>query len=211
MLLFWFAFSVLRPFAVQAEFFDCSKVLTQPVITATFSRTPTGDFSFRDTLPETAIADSAPATHFGAYSLPYPKVIFPKGVDRLAWSRVRLVEAAKKWLGLPYAHHHIPSMGGIDCSNFTAWVYNYALGIRFTSNVVAQSQEIGRRLSPDEKLAPGDLIYLYDRDGSGNISHAMLYVDDETIIDSHLDDGGVHLRPFAGIKTRIAWARRLLE
>jgi cell wall-associated NlpC family hydrolase len=34
------------------------------------------------------------------------------------------------------SRHQTP---GIDCSDFTAWVYNYALGIKMTSGIVEQA------------------------------------------------------------------------
>jgi cell wall-associated NlpC family hydrolase len=129
--------------------------------------------------------------------------------NRVSWSRIRAVEAAKKWIGLPYKHHHIPAMGGMDCSNFTAFVYNYAFGIRFSSWVERQSEEAGRKLEKSETLAPGDLIFLYSADFT-RISHAVIYLSPDEIIDS--TGPGVDVRPFRGwYKKNYAWARRVIE
>lgn len=136
-------------------------------------------------------------------------VVFPENVDHVTWSRIRIIEAAKKWIGLPYGHHHFPAMGGLDCSNFTAFVYNYALGIRFTSRVERQANEAGRKLSRLEPLEPGDLIFLYSADLS-RISHALLYVSPTEIIDA--TGPGIQIRTFEKwYKTNYAWARRLIE
>ncbi|OGR99322.1 MAG: hypothetical protein A2V88_03850 [Elusimicrobia bacterium RBG_16_66_12] len=114
---------------------------------------------------------------------------------------------ALKYVGLPYLHRHIPAMGGLDCSNFTAWVYNYGFGIRLNSNVQRQAETAGRRLGPDEPLRPGDLIFLWN-DERSRVSHVAIYVDESTIIDAA--GGGVAVRPFSGrYRKRLAWARRV--
>jgi hypothetical protein len=199
------------PFA-QAEKFDCTDLLLAPVIERTVSLTPTGDFPLRDSLPRTEIPRAEWSSCCGSYgpcALPYPEVIFPCGIDIVAWSRMRVVEAAKKLIGVPYGHHHIPEMGGLDCSNFTALVYNYSFGIRFTSRVDRQSREVGRLLAASETPESGDLIFLFSRDRS-HISHVVLYVSPDEVIDS--TGPGVRVRPFRGwYKENYAWTRRLLE
>lgn len=198
--------------AVLAAKFDCTSLPMKPIIEKTFSATPTADFSFRSTLPQTEKPITQWSTCCGSYgpcALPYPKVIFFAHANVLIWSRIRVVEAAKKFIGLPYGHHHIPLMGGIDCSNFTAFVYNYAFGIRFTSSVEKQSLEVGRRLNDFEALMPGDLIFLYS-DNRSRISHVAIYISPTEIIDS--TGPGVQLRPFGGwYKRNYAWARRMIE
>lgn len=192
---------------------ECYELLLQPVMEQTFAMTPTGDFEIRDSLPQTDVPpelwQDARFGEFGPCSLPYPEVVFPSGVDRVAWSRERVIAAAKKWIGVSYKHYHFPNMGGMDCSNFTAFVYNYAFGMRFTSNVDKQAVTVGRRLKSDEKLQPGDLLFRYSEDGT-RVSHVEIFIDEDTLIDS--TGPGVAIRPFAGIyKTRFAWATRILE
>ena len=207
-----FFFIILISFDTEAAKFDCTSLLLKPVIEQTIALTVTGDFALRDSLSQTEKPFSEWQTCCGTYgpcAQPYPAVVFPEGVDRLEWSRIRVVEAAKKWIGLPYKHHHIPAMGGLDCSNFTAFVYNYALGMYLTSWVERQSEEVGRLLDSNEQLQPGDLIFLYSKDFS-RISHAAIYVSPTQVIDS--TGGGVQLRPFSGwYKENFAWVRRLIE
>ena len=202
-------FSSAEVFAAK---FDCTTLLLKPVIDSTFSITPTADFVFRDLLPQTEKPRNVWKTCCGSYgpcAQPYPAVDFPDGIDRVAWARVRIVEAAKKLIGLPYRHNHIPAMGGLDCSNFTAYIYNYALGVRFTSWVDRQAEEVGRKLSDSEELAPGDLIFLWSSDRS-RISHAVIYISPSEVIDS--TGPGVEVRSNAGwYKDNYAWARRLIE
>ena len=204
--------SVFFSFLTQAAEIDCVSLLLKPVIGRTYSLLPTADFSLRDSFPQTEKPFDQWRSCCGSYgpcAQSYSEVIFPSGVDRLGWSRIRILEAAKKWIGLPYKHHHIPAMGGLDCSNFTAFVYNYALGIRFTSQVGRQSEEVGRRLTAQEVLYPGDLIFLYSADFS-RISHVVIYMNPREIIDS--TGLGVQIRPYIGwYKRNYAWARRVIE
>ena len=100
----------------------------------------------------------------------YPPVEVPAGCDPVKWQRLRVIATAKRYIGLPYRHHHVPDWQpgagagpGLDCSNFTAWVFNYGLGLKFTGNIHKQSDgplAPGRRLSAGELLKPGDLLFI---------------------------------------------------
>lgn len=195
-----------------AKKIDCLSIPSKPSFSATYPTSPTGDFAIRDTLPQTEIDVNqwrSCCGSFGPCAQPYPRVVFPSGVDRAAWKRIRVAEAAKKLIDLPYRHHHIPAMGGLDCSNFTSFVYNFALGIRFSSAIERQSEEVGRKLSDDESLVPGDLIFLYAKDFS-HVSHVAIYLSPTEVIDS--TGPGTQIRPFADrYQTHFAWARRVIE
>jgi cell wall-associated NlpC family hydrolase len=134
---------------------------------------------------------------------------------------------ARRYLGLNYRHHHVPAWDpaaalvgassagqGLDCSNFSAWVYNYALGMRFTSNVQQQAVGLlapGRVLRPDEPYAPGDLLFMLRQDRS-EVSHVVIYVDENTILDSHSAYGGITEPPRTGwYLTHFSHARRIVE
>jgi hypothetical protein len=200
--------------AASTAKFDCIDIPLKPVLEFTSALSPTGDFAERDKLPRTEKATSDWKSCCGSYgpcALPYPRVEFPKGSDILSWSRLRVIEAAKKFIGVPYAHHHIPELGGLDCSNFTALVFNYAFGTRFSSHVVRQASEAGRLLATTEPLIAGDLIFIYSKDlGKREIAHVAIYIDENNVIDS--TDDGVKIRPYAGwYKERFARARRVLE
>lgn len=164
---------------------------------------------------------------WGPRAMTYPPVEPPRGVDAVAWKRARVVAVAKHYIGLPYQHHHIPQWtppvawtsklggpesAGLDCSNFTGWVYNFGLGIRFTSDVNDQADgpnAPGRKLEPGEKYEPGDLLFILQRDRA-RVSHVVIYVDEKHVIDSH--GAGVAVRPFAGwYRTHLSHARRVIE
>ena len=93
-------------------------------------------------------------------------------------------------------------------------MYNYGLGIRFASEVGAQAtgdQAPGRRLAPAEGFAPGDLLFIWNESRS-QISHVVLYVDEQTVVDSHEASGGVTAHGMTGwYRTHFSHARRLIE
>ncbi len=141
--------------------------------------------------------------------------------------RERVVAVATRYLGYGYQHHHIPNWSpssewpwletcvghngrGVDCSNFTGFVYNQGFGLWFGTEVVHQSESehaLGpgpERRTPVERielaanyadriaqLRTGDLLFI--RSDRGNISHVVIWVgaigqsEDQTplIIDSH--------------------------
>jgi hypothetical protein len=128
--------------------------------------------------------------------------------------RERVLTEAARHIGMHYQHHHLPNFnpyrersdwpwikvksglrgGGQDCSNFVAWVYNYALGIKLSGAVGEASQQtdvagpndsplhIQSFTKPDgigyaafiSKLQPGDVIYI--RGDNGRITHSVLWV-----------------------------------
>lgn len=168
------------------------------------------DFEHRDTLPQTDTPKSQWDTEWGPAAKTYPELKIPDGVkDPVAFQRQRIVAAAKKYIDLPYMHKHIPAAGGLDCSNFTAWVYNYSMGIRFPSGIANQGENAGRRLEPDEKLQPGDLLFQTNVEGSA-VAHSVIYLGDDKLIDA--DKGKVAIRGFANwYKARFSHARRIIE
>ena len=183
----------------------------------------TADFITRDRLPQSPLPQSqwyakpGPGS-WGPKAATYPPVAVPAGYDAVAWKRARLAVVARRLVGLPYRHHHIPAYDppsqepGLDCSNYTSWVYNYGLGLRFTSAIAAQSSgplAPGRRLSPDEPWAVGDLLYIKARDGS-RVSHVALWLGDGQLIDSH--NHSVAVRPFEGwYRDSLSHVRRVIE
>ncbi len=195
---------------VEASNFLCSDLLKAQ--RTQYEKSLTWDFNFRDSLPQTEIPKSKWQSCCGRYGpLPskYPKAVAPKKYDSTTWLRDKTVATAKKYLGLPYKHRHIPGMGGLDCSNFSAWVYNYGLGLSFTSNIRKQAHHVGRRLAPSEKIKKGDLIFIWSEDQTW-LSHVAVYIGDGKIIDS--TGPGVAIRDYKGwYKERFAWARRIIE
>lgn len=153
------------------------------------------------------------------------------------WKRQRVLAVGSRLIGLPYQHHHIPDWDpppswpwkhvaygrnskGIDCSDFTSWVYNYGLGIKFSSAIRKQAEttqirgpggqgQIDVRVIHDNgnydelvrKLKAGDLLYI--RNNKGILAHVIMWVGEygrspdgaPLVIDStgsgHKDSNGV--------------------
>ncbi len=187
----------------------------------------THDFPARDRLPQTDVPPDRwygeGMSSWGPAAAAYPGVGPPEGCDSAAWKRARILAVAGRYVGLRYRHHHIPAWDppnggpGLDCSNFAAWVYNYGLGIRFTSDVKEQAAgplAPGRRLARGEPFAAGDLLFILHPDRS-EISHVAIFVDKGHVIDSRNGNGdgaGVRLRPFTGwYRSHLSHARRVIE
>ena len=135
----------------------------------------------------------------------------PAYIDRMTadQQRQRVIAVAESMIGLPYQHHHIPDFDppadwpwhqvgfgrnskGLDCSNFTGWIYNYGLGIRLNTNVHKQAEldqaDRGHGISTPiqtlsgfsgyddirKRLLPGDLLYI--RNNKGDISHVVMWL-----------------------------------
>jgi cell wall-associated NlpC family hydrolase len=143
--------------------------------------------------------------------------------------RERVIAVASRFLGYAYQHHHIPDWNppahwswkrtcagrngrGVDCSNFTGFVYNLGFGLRLNTDVHQQAEErFARTLGGErvpirhirlpesyseriETLRTGDLVYI--RNHGGKISHVVIWVGpigrspdhSPLIIDSHGED-----------------------
>ena len=123
------------------------------------------------------------------------------------FKRERLLAVAMQLVGLPYQHHHIPDWDrpenwkpvaygrnskGIDCSDFTSWLYNYGLGIKLRTGIQTQANMTSvpgpgddgfieaRTISANsygelvKKLKTGDLLYITNK--AGNVSHVIMWV-----------------------------------
>lgn len=91
-----------------------------------------------------------------------PPVIPPDAESNIvAWQTQRLLAVAASMIGYGYRHHHIPDWNpgptwydgvpsaqppdlpdligqGVDCSDYTSWLYNYGLGIYLNTDVATQ-------------------------------------------------------------------------
>jgi len=125
--------------------------------------------------------------------------------------RERVLAVAVKFQGYGYQHHHLPEWDppvgwpwkevgagrngkGVDCSNFTAFVYNLALGIQPTGECEAQSvlmsvpgpgpgrtSPVKRIELPDDRtqlaavLKPADLLFVRG-EMTETVTHVVLWV-----------------------------------
>jgi squalene-hopene/tetraprenyl-beta-curcumene cyclase len=162
-----------------------------------------------------------PARHF-----PAPEKLAERSLE---WQRQRVIAVGLRFQGYGYQHHHIPDWDppkdwpwketkgghngkGVDCSNFTAFVYNLGLGIKPTGNVKKQADQLEHPGPGPNKtthalriekpatyaeltrtLQTGDLLFI--RNKKGEISHVVLWVGaigqapdgSPLILDSHGD------------------------
>ncbi len=81
-----------------------------------------------------------------------------------AADRAAVVAEADDQLGVPYVYGGT-TPSGFDCSGFTRWVYEHALGIDLPRTAAEQSA-LGKSVSMDE-LKPGDLLYIKSIDRLG--------------------------------------------
>lgn len=96
---------------------------------------------------------------WGPYYINFPAPAIPASATPLWW-QLRLAAAANRIRGIvPYAHHHmhvwnVPNTPqwtnakpapytagvGIDCSDFTHWIYSYGLGLKLDTGVTQQGE-----------------------------------------------------------------------
>jgi len=138
-------------------------------------------------------------------------ILLPNLHERpIAWKCERVIATAARFVGYEYQHHHVPDWNppkhwpwlhccaghngrGVDCSNFTTFVYNQGFGIYMSSDVVRQSEVstalegryenvVVQRIelpadyqARQETLQTGDLLYIRGRE-EGPITHVVLWV-----------------------------------
>lgn len=148
-------------------------------------------------------------THYGPAAKHFTP---PAGLAKKSpqWSRERVIATGMRFIGYTYQHHHVPDWDppaewprskeqttpvgkGLDCSNFTAFAYNLALGIKPGGEVKGQSEMLevsgpgpGRSIPVkrielpksyedfERTLQTGDLLYI--KNTKGSLSHVVLWV-----------------------------------
>lgn len=152
------------------------------------------------------------ARRFGSWGpaarhYPAPPAVEEKSAE---WMQQRVIATALRFRGYRYQHHHIPDWlppadwpvgkeaappaKGVDCSNFTSFVYNQALGLKPTSAILEQSAMTecpgpgADRKTPATRierpavyadfasvLQTGDLLFIRGKPG-GEVTHVVLWV-----------------------------------
>lgn len=142
-----------------------------------------------------------------AKEYPQPAELEGKSVE---WKRERAIATGLRFLNYPYQHHHIPDWNppddwlwkpvgegrntkGLDCSNFSSFVYNQAFGIKPNSDVRRQAEMLKMPLAGrpglyhealrierpasyeafKSELKTGDLLFI---ESKGEITHVVLWV-----------------------------------
>ena len=102
--------------------------------------------------------------------------------EERAIRRQSVVDEAASHLGVPYVYGGT-TPAGFDCSGFTRWVFEHALGVALPRTAAEQSA-LGEAVSLDEVL-PGDLLFW---GSGGGVYHVGVYVGDGEYI--HASTGG---------------------
>ena len=160
---------------------------------------------------------TAKARHeWGSWGVPARRFDCPARVMQKSaeWRRERVVAAAGRFIGYQYQHHHVPDWNppagwpwkqccaghngpGIDCSNFSGWNYNWALGIHLKTGIQKQAAAKSARSSQGEvhahvierpegrprdwydalvdELRPGDLLYMSNKSRT-KVTHVIMWV-----------------------------------
>jgi hypothetical protein len=163
-------------------------------------------------LPFAAWYAPATKTKYGAWGPPsvhFPAPKLPR--NDADFLRQRVLAVALKFQGYGYQHHHLPDWDppadwpwkevgagkngkGVDCSNFTAFVYNLALGIKPTGDCdaqaelttipgpgVAKTSPVKRIELPEDRdqlmqtLKPGDLLFVRG-EKTEKVTHVVIWV-----------------------------------
>jgi hypothetical protein len=175
-------------------------------------RGPRGDWKNESRLPYAEWSSSKTRTGFGSWGPPAQHFPPPPGLEQRSaeWMQQRIIATALRFRGYRYQHHHIPDWDppagwpvgkaglapakGIDCSNFTSFVYNQALGLKPTSAVEEQAaitevpgpgpdqtSPVTRIERPADYtdfarvLKTGDLLFICGKPG-GAVTHVVLWV-----------------------------------
>jgi len=127
----------------------------------------------------TARVDAAPLE--SGYSLA-PKKNAPPEEKAYAYqnARIKVLEAAIKYIGVPYRHGGI-SANGLDCSGFIGICFKDALGIALPRSVSALYSWVEK--IPYEKAQPGDFLF-FKTGKNENITHVALYLGENWFIHS---------------------------
>jgi cell wall-associated NlpC family hydrolase len=175
---------------------------------------PRSDWKDYATVPFRRWQDPANQVRWGSWGPPMKHFEAPAGLAKRSpqWSRERVIATGLRYVGYSYQHHHVPDWEppedwprdpdqktprgkGVDCSNFTGFVYNLALGILPPTGIRQQSEMTeaagpgpGRsvpvkriELPPSHQdfpkvLRTGDLLFV--KSTQGKVSHVVLWVGD---------------------------------
>jgi cell wall-associated NlpC family hydrolase len=177
------------------------------------SRSPWNSDQEQSSVPAQAWYSRETRREWGSWGPPqrrYPEA--PGWATRpVRWLQERVLRVALHYQGLSYQHHHIPAWNppedwpwkrvksghagpGLDCSNFTGFVYNYALGVKMSTGIREQAN-MAHISGPGEsgvlpvlriekqdydttvkQLQPADLLYI--RNKSGALAHVIMWLGD---------------------------------
>lgn len=180
---------------------------------------PVREWNKRAAYKDKTLAWGPRAEQYGAPALP--------GAEDPEWQRQRVIYVAASYIDTEYQNHHLidwsppqswPMVSteavrlghqsrGIDAPNFTAWVYNFGLGIRIPANIRAQAKMRTFTL-PDKTSASvitvvsplahpnfsdlvsqfrmGDLLFFSNGKDRDNAEHVSLWIGQDNVSGDYL-------------------------
>lgn len=177
------------------------------------SRGPRGDVKQLSSVPFSQWYSPQVKSRYGAWGPPFVHQPPPQGIDSRPseWKRQRVIAAALRYVGVTYQHHHLPDWDppadwpwkevksgrngkGVDCSNFTAFIYNQTMGLKPSGAIGDQAEELnipynnGKTLQAqkiqrpatlaefNKQLKTGDLLFIKGSPSSSAITHVVFWV-----------------------------------
>jgi hypothetical protein len=174
---------------------------------------PRGDVKQLSIIPFSQWYSSQVKSRYGAWGPPFAHQPPPQGIDTRSseWKRQRVIAAALRYVGVTYQHHHLPDWDpptdwpwkevragrngkGVDCSNFTAFIYNQTMGLKPSGAIGAQAEQLdipynnGKSLHAQKierpatlaefskQLKTGDLLFIKGSPSSTKITHVVFWV-----------------------------------
>lgn len=117
---------------------------------------------------------------------PKPPRVEYKEPQHATGTAAAVIEAAREWLGAPYAYAG-NSRRGTDCSGLTCMAYEKGAGIKLPRSSREQA-DYCRRISRED-LRPGDLVFFVSSRGGSRINHVAIYLGDNRIIHATTSQG----------------------
>jgi cell wall-associated NlpC family hydrolase len=151
-----------------------------------FDQPPWSDPGAQACIPAELWYARSTRSRWGSWGPPARRYPVPAVRFRGRVARERVLSVAAALIGLDYQHHHVPGWSppvgwphepvrsglrgpGLDCSNFTSFVYSYALGLDLPTGVVAQSEFDGRNpRSPTDPARASSVLRRIALAGAGS-------------------------------------------
>ncbi len=182
-------------------------------LTGDFASGLRGDFKQESTIAFQLWYAPSTQKRYGSWGPPARHFLPPAGLSQKSpdWMRQRVIAVALRYQGYRYQHHHIPDWDppadwpykasplgrqskGVDCSNFTAFVYNVGLGLKPSGDIKEQAamtevpgpgpqrtSKVSRIEKPEPHagfaaaLQSGDLLFIKGQPG-GEVTHVVFWV-----------------------------------
>ncbi|HEU5434047.1 MAG TPA: C40 family peptidase [Thermomicrobiales bacterium] len=132
--------------------------------------------------PAAAATPAAGAAHAGATPPALAAAAAP-GKDDGA----HVVNFALQYVGYPYVNA-AEGPNAFDCSGFTMFVIQHALGLDITHDMFVQ-YDMGTKIDRND-LQPGDLVFFQNTDRAG-LSHVGIYIGNGQFVDAENEQAGV--------------------